>query len=143
MTFGMWKAIHLLKFVNPDDLEICYSFLQKIIDTDKMAEGVEYRVRHRNGEWFWHTSSASPVKDTKGKVIGINAIARDITERKRAEEELRNIERRANLQRTAIAELVLNQVLSEIDISHALDRVMKCVSNRSGSRTDKFLALIR
>ena len=72
-------------FVHPDDLPGCMAWLQKVIETGQRQEGVEYRVRHLNGSWFWHTSSAVPLRDETGRVIGFEGTARDITERKVAE----------------------------------------------------------
>ncbi len=74
-------------FIHPEDLPHCYAFLQKALENGERQEGVEYRIRRKNGEWRWHTSSANPKKDAVGAVTGFDSIARDITERKRAEEE--------------------------------------------------------
>jgi diguanylate cyclase (GGDEF)-like protein/PAS domain S-box-containing protein len=76
-------------FVHADDLAVCMDFLQKVILTKQRQEGVEYRVRHTDGSWYWHTSSGVPMLDKAGTIIGYEGIARDITDRKRAEEELR------------------------------------------------------
>ncbi len=76
-------------FVHPDDLPVCIAFLQKVLETGKRQDGVEYRVKHTNGLWYWHTSSAVPFKDDTGKVIGFEGTARDITDRKLAEEAFR------------------------------------------------------
>jgi len=73
------------QFVHPDDLPGCMVFLQSVIETGQRQEGVEYRVRHLDGSWRWHTSSAVPLRDEAGAVIGFQGIARDITERQRAE----------------------------------------------------------
>ena len=73
------------QFVHPDDLPGCMVFLQSVIETGQRQEGVEYRVRHLDGSWYWHTSSAVPLRDEAGTVIGFEGIARDITDRKRAE----------------------------------------------------------
>ena len=69
-------------FVHPDDLAVCYEFLGKVLESRMKQGGVEYRVRHVNGEWHWHVSNASPVVDEQGEVTQVIGIARDITERK-------------------------------------------------------------
>jgi len=74
------------KFVHPDDIPRCMVWLQKVIGTGQRQEGVEYRVQHTNGTWYWHTSSAVPFKDKTGTIVGFYGIARDITKRKHAEE---------------------------------------------------------
>ncbi|MCX6700473.1 MAG: PAS domain S-box protein [Methanomicrobiales archaeon] len=77
------------KFVHPDDLSGCMIFLQSAIGTGQRQGGIEYRVQHTDGTWHWHTTSAVPFKDDVGKTVGFYGIARDITERKVAEEALR------------------------------------------------------
>lgn len=79
------------EFVHPDDLPPCYGFLQKVVETGERQEGVEYRVRHKDGHWRWHTSSAGPVKEATGAVVGFDGLARDITERKLAEQKLEHL----------------------------------------------------
>ncbi len=74
-----------MKFVHPDDLPACFEFLRKVIESGQRQEGIEYRVQHVDGTWFWHTSSAVPLKDDNGIVIGFEGTARDITEQKMAE----------------------------------------------------------
>ena len=75
-------------FVHPDDVPACMVWLQKVIETGQRQEGIEYRVRHIDGSWRWHTSSAVPLWDEAGMVIGFEGSARDITENKLAEEKL-------------------------------------------------------
>jgi two-component system cell cycle sensor histidine kinase/response regulator CckA len=74
-------------FVHPDDLPGCMVFLQSVIETGQRQEGVEYRVQHTDGTWYWYTSSAVPFKNQTGTISGFYGIARDITERKQVEEE--------------------------------------------------------
>jgi PAS domain S-box-containing protein len=75
-----------------------------IIPEDRLAEEDEVLARLRRGEKIDHfeterrtkdgrivqiSLTVSPIQDSKGRIIGASKVARDITERKRAEDELR------------------------------------------------------
>lgn len=77
-------------FVHPEDVPKCLKFLQTIFSTGTKQTGVEYRVKHQDGRWRWHTSNASPQYDGTGKVIGCLGIAHDISDRKHAEAKLQS-----------------------------------------------------
>jgi PAS domain S-box-containing protein len=79
------------QFVHPDDLAGCMEFLQATIETGQRQEGVEYRVQHTDGTWYWHTSSAVPFTNEAGTIIGFYGIARDITMRKKEKEDLKDL----------------------------------------------------
>jgi two-component system sensor kinase FixL len=81
-------------FVHPDDVNLCIKFVKKLMSTDEPQKGLEYRVKHLNGSWRWHTSSYTAVKDEAGNRLYYVGIAIDITERKQAEEALVESERR-------------------------------------------------
>ena len=53
---------------------------------------VEYRFRSKEGEWRTLESNGSPVRNHRGEIEKIVVVSRDITERKRAEELLRQRE---------------------------------------------------
>ena len=76
-------------FIHPEDLQACLAFLQKVVETGKKQSGIEYRVKHKDGSLRWHTSNASCLKDEEGNVISFIGIARDITDKKAASEELK------------------------------------------------------
>jgi len=65
---------------------------------DAIAGGREWRGefhnRKKNGELFWESACISPIRDDQGRVSHFVAIKEDITERKRAQAELDNLERR-------------------------------------------------
>jgi diguanylate cyclase (GGDEF)-like protein/PAS domain S-box-containing protein len=49
---------------------------------------LEYRIRHKDGSWRVLESMASTIRNEKGEVAKLVIVNRDVTERKRAEEEL-------------------------------------------------------
>src|ERR1700751_1430683 len=53
-----------------------------------LGRRLEYRIKHKDGSWRVLESVASTVRDGKGEVAKLVIVNRDITERKRAEEQL-------------------------------------------------------
>jgi PAS domain S-box-containing protein len=54
----------------------------------------EIQVFHKNGHLCWLKMSENPVYDENGKVVAVEGVAHDITERKLAEEKLKDSEER-------------------------------------------------
>ncbi len=74
--------------------------ITSFLETLRRGEHIQHTetIRVRKDGAFIHVSlSISPVKDEEGKVIGASSIARDITEQKKAEQELRESEARFHL----------------------------------------------
>jgi len=72
-------------FVHSDDQPACFSFLHEITNGDYHGREVEYRVRHKTGEWRWHKSVATPIRDAHNTITAIEGIASDIHDRKLTE----------------------------------------------------------
>ncbi len=81
-------------FVHPEDLPQCYDILERTVRTGEKQAGAEYRVRHKDGTWRWHTTNTSVIRNAEGSAVIYMGIARDITDRKHAEEISREKERR-------------------------------------------------
>jgi PAS domain S-box-containing protein len=64
--------------------------------TEGKFEAEGWRVR-KNGERFWAHIVIDPIRDAGGELIGYAKITRDLTKRKRAEQELRYSERQFRL----------------------------------------------
>ncbi len=59
----------------------------------EMASDVEYMLRRKeSGETWWGSYNFAPIKDEDGKIVGAIVACREITERKKAEEALRQSE---------------------------------------------------
>ncbi|OUL32451.1 PAS domain S-box protein [Nostoc sp. 106C] len=83
-----WLNRSFVPLVHPDDLLDVMEFLNQIIETGHSGAGIEFRHPRKDGSWGWVTSNASPIKDADGKVIGLQGILRDLSDRKQAEIEL-------------------------------------------------------
>ena len=71
-----------MPMVHPDDLPACLVFLNEVFETGERRSGIEYRVKHKDGTWRWHTSNAAALKDPDGNVEAFIGIARDVTKTK-------------------------------------------------------------
>ncbi len=62
----------------------------------RLSEGqIEYRTQHKNGAWRVFRASARPLHDETGRISGVIASARDITEQQRLQQQLIQSERLA------------------------------------------------
>ena len=73
--------------IHPDDRPRVLKAAEKARLTGR-GERMEYRVRHKDGSWRTLESTANPIRDAKGRTDKLVIVNRDITERKRAEEQL-------------------------------------------------------
>jgi diguanylate cyclase (GGDEF)-like protein/PAS domain S-box-containing protein len=79
--------------IYPDDRLSFLGFMSDILSTAKAGE-VECRVFHKNGEIRWVHVLAQPQIDSENHVTAIIGAIKDITERKQAEDKLRESELR-------------------------------------------------
>jgi len=110
----------VIRYVNPKFTEVTgYSFDEAIGQTPRLLksgrhpqamyaelwrtilDGGEWRGelqnRKKNGEIFWEYVSLSPIRNAEGEVTHFLAVKEDVTERKKAEEALRQSEQRLAL----------------------------------------------
>ena len=87
MGFGWTNALH------PDDREdAARSF--RYVSARREPFASDYRVRHHSGEYRWVIGAGRPRFDEDGRWLGYVGSVIDITERKRAEEALKDADRR-------------------------------------------------
>ncbi len=83
----------LLRIMHPDDKEKVLEALDKTLKSGAPFD-VEYRVKHREGHYLHLHSKGKPVFDEHGKIKRIAGITIDISQRKKAEETLKENEDR-------------------------------------------------
>ena len=73
--------------IHPDDRFKVLDAAREARETG-VGKTLQYRMRHRNGSWRVLESSASVIRDKQGEVDKLVIVNRDITDRKRVEEQL-------------------------------------------------------
>jgi len=79
------------EIIYKEDLQFMTGRFQKVLSGIKIPS--EYRVYKKSGEICWVYSSSKPIFDEKG-VCGLQGMATDIDDRKRAEEEKKSLEKK-------------------------------------------------
>ncbi|MGE0681256.1 MAG: PAS domain S-box protein [Candidatus Binatia bacterium] len=77
-------------YVHPDDVSECFRVSRVL--RDGTSYSYEFRIVRKDGEVRWIRSYVQPVINHNGRLVRIHGAAQDVTEKKRAEEELRRQE---------------------------------------------------
>jgi PAS domain S-box-containing protein len=86
-----------LDMTYPDDRERCMDLLGQLDKGESSVVNMEKRYVKKSGELMWVSLTASVIRDQKGRTLHGLGMIEDITERKRAEEELRILTQRLSL----------------------------------------------
>jgi diguanylate cyclase (GGDEF)-like protein/PAS domain S-box-containing protein len=90
-----------IDILHPDDRDHIAQHLQAVREHGPAS--AEARFRHKTGAWVWLEMRGRAVRDERGNVTEVLAVARDVTERRQAEETLRASEAAAVAARDALA----------------------------------------
>lgn len=87
-------AMAFTAITHPDDVEMSLAHAAKVCTGEISHFTIEKRYVRRNGAVVWSITSVAPVLDAAGRADYLVVETQDITERKRAEEQLRDSEER-------------------------------------------------
>jgi PAS domain S-box-containing protein len=87
---GHWQPV-----LHPEDAGGYRASFQRAV-REQGPFGGEARVRDRDGQWRWMSSHGEPRFSAQGEFLGHVGISLDVTERRRAEDALRESDRRKN-----------------------------------------------
>ena len=119
---------------------------------------IEYRMRHKNGNWLTLESTASTIVDGTGQVEKLVIVNRDITDRKRLEEQYRQAQKMEAIGRLSggiahdfnnllgviigFAEILQSNVGDSFLLTDSVEEILKA-GKRAGSLTRQLLAFSR
>jgi diguanylate cyclase (GGDEF)-like protein/PAS domain S-box-containing protein len=86
-TAGELGETSAFEQIHPDDRFRVLEAAREARETG-VGKRLEYRIRHKDGSWKVFESIASAVRDGKGEVAKLVIVNRDISERKRTEQQL-------------------------------------------------------
>ncbi len=89
------------KFTVEEDIESVFRVFNEVYQTGVPNKGFPWRTTRKDGSHGFVETSVSPLRNDKGEIIGFRGVGRDITERKKTEEEL-------NLQKARFQQLFDN-----------------------------------
>ena len=95
-------------YETPESIEKLTPIFLKVFETGEPAQKIDYEVVLSDGTHHFHELSASLRKNRQGKPIGFRGLARDITQRKLAEEELRKAKIEAEAANKAKSQFLAN-----------------------------------
>ncbi len=108
--------------VHPDDKARVLASFEQMENTGRLD--YEYRIARADGSLRWIHARGFPIRDDAGEIYRIAGIAEDITDRKRAAEELRESERRFSdmLENVELVSLMLDR---EARITYCNDYLLR------------------
>jgi len=89
-------SVNLASFVVEEDLPVVLADLEETVSTGQPTRTV-FRATDKSGTIHWLEDNGVAILDESGHVAGVSGILRDITDRKEAENALRESERRYRL----------------------------------------------
>jgi PAS domain-containing protein len=129
-TIEGWTAT-----INPEDKDRVKAALEDHLK-GLASYAVEYRVGRRNGEWRWWSARGTALRDDRGEPYKMIGSISDITERKRAENALRESEEKY---RTILKDM--DDVYFEVDIKGKITFVNSSSCKMSGYSEEELLGM--
>ncbi len=91
---GELIGVNNRQYTDKENAKKLYQAFNQVYKTGEQAKGLIYEFIRRDGTKAFNELSVSLIRDPEGKPVGFRGTARDITDRKKAEDELKRSEER-------------------------------------------------
>jgi len=151
------KETSAFEQIHVDDRERLQEAIEATRNTGA-GQRMEYRMRHKDGSWRMLESTANAVLDSAGKVSNLVIVNRDITDRKRLEEQYRQSQKMEAVGRLSggiahdfnnllgvmigFAEILEIGLASSPELLDSVEEILKA-GKRAGALTRQLLAFSR
>ncbi|MBD3169465.1 MAG: PAS domain S-box protein [candidate division Zixibacteria bacterium] len=93
-------------FLHPDDISEAMEFMRGLLESDEKSGGIVNRIRKKDGSYGWFMTNAAPIKDETDRGMTYIGITHDITDKIKAEQQLRESEEKLRSTLTSMDDLV-------------------------------------
>lgn len=83
-----WLGKTAIDLIYPEDRDWVISEQMRSIHSEKKVGYIEFRHLHQDSHYSWVTSNSTPIINADGIVVGLQGILTDISDRKKAEQEI-------------------------------------------------------
>ncbi|MFX0042275.1 MAG: PAS domain S-box protein [Candidatus Hodarchaeota archaeon] len=139
----------LFKNIHPDDIHHLTELFSKAVRQKNvlMTEEVEFRAKHRDGHYIWLSSSSKNYYDDYGNLIGFISLLRDVTDKKIAEQKLKESEEKYRhlFESSPYAIWLLELDGTILDCNSTMDNILSAYERKDiiGKKFSEVLSIIR
>src|SRR5205085_6876904 len=113
------KLIRFADVTHPEDANLNTNYFKELMEGKRLQYSMEKRYIRKNGDVVWTNLLVSALRDARGAPEYSIAMVQDVTERRRAQEEIRRQIERLNSLRT-----IDNAITSSFDLTNTLEIVL-------------------
>ncbi|MFW6351267.1 MAG: PAS domain S-box protein [Bacteroidota bacterium] len=131
----------IFDFLHPDDISNVLNIMGDAFKTGKRVQNFHYRIRHKNGHYCWHATSASPIRDDEGNIAEYLGVAQDVTEHVKTQHDLNMTQRlyRESIDNSSDLIFVKDETLTYLVVNRALAGFFGLEKEQIVGKTDRDL----
>ena len=128
------------RLVHPEDIQRVREEAHKPAKTGREILNMEYRIRKKDGTYIWFSTNTKPITNEKGKVIMLQTVSRNVTEKVATLQRLEEI----NYQKDKLFSVIGHDLRSPLSTCLGLlDLIQDKGKNLDQKALDSYLSLLR